>query len=326
MTPDAWEHALELGSEYDFLMNAILCISARHLAVLLPEDLKYPAAAATHLCQALVQFRQELSGDFTSTHIDAFIATSVLLQFEIWTNTESIQDGSFRPFKDPFFSFSASLKEVFLKALPLLKNQTSVFLPHFQQSPIPPLQEAAQISTSTAAAYQDFFSCKEFIGMGKLKPPPHDRGGELASLWEYGHPEIDGFEPIINHICLILSFLPEAAPGDVKSFLPYLTKYIVSFPVIVRGFFPAMVHQCDPHALVLLYHFYRAVRILLPLESCWWARNRAIVSEIVLKDWLTMRCTDALTSDGNEACLPVNSDLRNPFRNQSLDLVSLDLD
>lgn len=286
-TPEVWGHALQLCFEYEFLMNAILCVSARHLAVLQPGKPEYPAAAASHLCRALARFRHDLSNDFTSTPIDTFIATSILLQFEIWTSTDSAQDGAFDPSREHFFSFSSSLKQVFLESAPLILNQPSVFLPHLQQDPMVMLAGAAQISKGTLANYQDFFSCDRPLNVELLQPPPYTRGTDLTNAWEHGQDEVDGYSPIINHICLILSFLPEAGPDAVAPLLPQLARYIVSFPLLCRGFFASKVQQSDPHALLLLYHFYRAVRILLPPDECWWAQKRATVSEIVLKEWLT---------------------------------------
>lgn len=285
-TREVWGHALQLCFEYEFLMNAILCVSARHLAVLNPEDPKYAAVAASHLCKALEQFRYELANNFTSTNIDAFVAMSMLLQFEIWTSTDSLQDGTFDPTRERFFSHSASLKQVFLKALPLILKHPSVFLPQLQQNPMIKLVEAAQISNGTLAKYQDFFSPSRLLNVEQLQPLPFTRGTDLANVWEYGRSQMEGFEPIINHICLILSFLPEAEPDAVTSLLPQLASYVVSFPVLCRGFFALKVHQSDPHALLLLYHFYRAVRMILPADECWWAQKRATTSETILKEWL----------------------------------------
>jgi hypothetical protein len=67
--------------------------------------------------------------------------------------------------------------------------------------------------------------------------------------------------------------------------LPGLVRYIFTFPVMCRGSFALMFQQSDPHALLLLYHFYRAVRILLPTDECWWTYKRAAPSETVLKEW-----------------------------------------
>ncbi len=47
-----------------------------------------------------------------------------------------------------------------------------------------------------------------------------------------------------------------------------------------------MVQHGDPHAVLLLYHFYRAVLILLPAEKYWWAQKRAAEYVGAVKIWL----------------------------------------
>jgi hypothetical protein len=286
LTPDIWGYAIQLSFQYDFLMNSILCISARHLAALLPEDRTYSTTAASHLCRALERFRHELSTNFMSIHIDAFIATSILLQFEIWTNTDSIQDGKFDPSRECFFSFSSSLKQMFLKCIPLILHQPSVFLPHLQQNSEPQLVETAQLSDSTLIKYQNFFSLERPLNIDMLLLPPYIQMTDGTTTWESSHSEIEGYASIINYMCLILSFI-EREDDTHTQLLPQLASYIATFPVLCRGLFASMVQESEPHALLLLYHFYRSVRILLPSDTFWWARKRATLFETVLKEWLT---------------------------------------
>jgi hypothetical protein len=307
IAPEVWEHALQLSFQFEFLMSAILCVAARHLAILQPEDATYPTAAASHLGRALSRFRLELSKDFTSTHLDAFIATSVLVQYEIWTNTELLSrqdDGvvSFDPSRDLMFAVSSGLKQVFLKSVRLASDQRSVFMLHIQHNPADNLIGAAQISNGTLAKYQEFFSYHQPLSLELLNIPlPFTRSTDLdiSNSWGHALPKIedtpdliqDGYMPVISRLCLILSFLPEARPVHAISaespLLPELARYIFTFPVQCYGHFASMIQQGDSHALLLLYHFYRAVRILLPPGECWWANKRATVSETALKEWLT---------------------------------------
>lgn len=307
LAPEVWGHALQLSFQFEFLMNAILCVAAQHLAVLQPEDATYPTVAASHLCRALSSFRHALLNNFALMHIDAFLATSLLLQYEIWTSTDFFSpqgDGvvSFDPSRDRIFAFSSSLKQVFLKSVPLLLAQSSVIMPHLQYDPTDILVRAAQVTDGTLAQYQDIFWYHRPLSLELLNIPlPHTRGPDLASSnsWQPPLPEVpdtpdpvaDAYAPAITRICLILSFLPKAWQPDPVSaestLLPELARYILSFPVMSHGPFASMVQQSDPHALLLLYHFYRAVRILLPPSECWWALKRATVSEIALKEWLT---------------------------------------
>ena len=305
LAPEVWGHALQLCFQFEFLTDAILCVAAQHGAILQPGDTTYPTAAASHLCRALSRFRHELCSNLAPIHIDAFIATSLLLQYEIWTSTDFSKpqdDGvvSFDPSRDYIFAYSSSLKQVFLKSSTVFSDQPSVVMPHLQDNRTDILVRAAQISNGTLAQYQDFFSYQRPLNLELLNIPlPYTRGTDLAisNPWQHPAPKIqndpieDGYVPVITRLCLILSFLPEAWPPDPvsaeSSLLPELARYILSFPVMSHGPFASMVQQSDPHALLLLYHFYRAVRILLPPGECWWAHRRATVSETALKEWLT---------------------------------------
>jgi hypothetical protein len=120
--------------------------------------------------------------------------------------------------------------------------------------------------------------------MDMLEPLPYIRGPDGIDPREHGENEITGYAPMIDHICLILSFLPESQPSIAP--MLQVASYLVSFPVLCRGFFACKVQESDPHALLLLYHFFRAVRILLPADECWWAQQRAALTENTLREWL----------------------------------------
>ncbi|KAH8689385.1 hypothetical protein BGW36DRAFT_420724 [Talaromyces proteolyticus] len=292
-TPVVWGHALQLCLEFEFLMDAVLCIAARHLAALRPEDPTYPTAAASHFGRCLSQFRHALSNNLTSTHIDAFVATSLLLQYELWADVDlcapemNAGDASFDDsMNDRMFIFCSSLKQVFLKNITLTYGTSSVFMPQVRHDPRDLLVEKP-INT-------------EFLKLSFL----YTRSTELANSnpWKHNASRIqenafdtveDVYTPIIIQLCLILSFLPEAQPpslANAKSpLLPELARFILSFPLVCHGSFATLVQQREPRALLLLYHFYRAARILLPFEKYWWAHKRATVSEIALKQWLTRK-------------------------------------
>ncbi|KAH8886054.1 hypothetical protein GQ53DRAFT_845159 [Thozetella sp. PMI_491] len=305
---DVWHRTLQLCFHYEFLMNAVLSVGARHLATLQPEDPTYPTAATSHLCRALSGFRQELSGDFASMNADAFVATSTLLQYEIWATASSDMPPctdamGFDPSRDRIFAFSSVLKTVFLKSVPMLSAQSSVLLPHMRVDMGDKLAEAVGVSNRKLGQYQDFFSYHRPIKPDRLHIPlSSDQDGDNVPVMQgpwVVHPEKSRhisdpkeavYAPVIARLCVILSFLPEAGSrclvDTASPLFPVLARYIFCFPVTCCGPFAALIQNRDPHALLMLYHFYRAARILLPPSECWWAHERAAVSEVLLKDWL----------------------------------------
>jgi hypothetical protein len=171
----------------------------------------------------------------SSTHPDAFIATSILLQFEIWTNTDFNHDGVFDPSAEHFFTFNLSLKKVFLEKASLLSNRPSEFLKNIQHNPMIKLIEQAQISNGTVVEHQRFFSRELPFNADMFKPLPYTHGTVLANPWDDHRKETTGYASVINHLCLVLSFVPEAGADAITSFLPELTRYIASFPLISTG-------------------------------------------------------------------------------------------
>jgi hypothetical protein len=302
---EAWDHVLQLSCHYNFLMNAILCVSARHLAFQRPDDVAYPTVAESHLCHALSHFRNTLSRDFSSTPLDAFVATSLLLQYAVWTSSDFLSRGDdgvdvVGPMKDSIFSISAGLKEVFLQCVPSSTDQPSVLMPLVRRNPWPLLASAATIGNETLEKFQEFFSRSPFHLDMLNVPLPYIRrkDPDFEALWEEGVPAVnnaadpkaDAYASVITRLCLIMSFLPEAQPPEPitaeSPLLPEMARIIYSFPIACRGQYAEMLKQNNSHALLLLYHFYRSARILLPTDVCWWVHQRASVGEEVLRESL----------------------------------------
>lgn len=305
---EVWDQAFQLCHEFEFLLNAMLCVAARHLAFLRPKDSKYSMAALGHSCRALSDFRSALSNDLVTVHPDAFIATSLLLQFEVWANADSFSlDGneltSLDPSTDQLFGICSSLKQIFLKSFPPDAIQRSVFMQHIQRASKPAFFPVSLASQTMSVNLRQLFSYNRPITVDLLSLNSSTTNDEERTALGQSHPQTatsleDNYTPtlraydyVLNQLCVILSFLPECRQmvpfQNAPSLLPRLARHIFVFPVICRGAFAAMITKRDPHALLLVYHLYRAVRLLLPSTEYWWASKRAAASEVILKDWLT---------------------------------------
>ena len=82
-------------------------------------------------------------------------------------------------------------------------------------------------------------------------------------------------------------------PPSTPIFLPSrsdLNRYFLSFPIICLGPFLDMMFESERPALVVMYHFYRAARDLLGgTTETWWAAERAVVMEKVLRGELARK-------------------------------------
>jgi hypothetical protein len=54
-----------------------------------------------------------------------------------------------------------------------------------------------------------------------------------------------------------------------------IARYLFSFPTRSTPSFISLVQRNDPRALLILFYYYRAVRMLLPEKQCWWSQKRA---------------------------------------------------
>ncbi|KAL9468826.1 hypothetical protein ACSS6W_010520 [Trichoderma asperelloides] len=314
---EAWDYALQLSFSFPTLMHAILCESARHLSFLFPDEQRYATAATTHLIRTLNLYRNELSVEFTPSNIDAFLTTTILLVVEMWSNVEFAVLGpngtmTYDPLKDHIFQHSLGVLHVFLSCVPLSFHKPSPFLPHIRYSSRTVLVSAAKLSKESFENFRRFFSYDRPISSSLLSIPlPFIRNSDLApesslavevpKLAEIGPSmskeagySLKSYYGIVDRICLISSFLPEARDGEFEALSPELTRnisrYLLIFPLLCDQQFVSMVRHGDLHAMVLLYHFYRAVRVLVPPTEHWWAQERASLAETVIESWILREC------------------------------------
>ncbi|KAL7912254.1 hypothetical protein GGI35DRAFT_444797 [Trichoderma velutinum] len=314
---DAWENAMQLSFSFPSLMHAILCASARQRSFLFPDEQKYATAATTHLIKTLCLFRDDLSSKLTPSNVDAFMVTTALLHMEMWSNVEFVVFGpdgtmSYDPLQDRLFQHCLGVLHVFLTCMPLSLQGPSPFVPHVKHSSRNVLVNAAKLSGKSLENFRWFFSYERPLSPSLLSVPlPFIRDSNLApeDFWAVEIPKLaeigpskskeagyslKGYYGIVDRLCLILSFLPEAQDEEYEGLSPELatnlSRYLIIFPVLCDQQFVSMVTHGDPHAMVLLYHFYRAVRILVPSTEHWWALRRASLAETAIQQWLFREC------------------------------------
>lgn len=224
-------------------MHAMLCESARHLSFHFPDEQKYATAATTHLTRTLNLYRNDLSGKFTPSNIDAFMITTILLVMEMWSNVEFAvlgSDGtmSYDPLKDHLFQHSLGILHVFLSCVPLSLHKPSPLLPHIKYSSRTVLVNAAKLSEESFENFRRFFSYDRPLSPSLLSfPLPFIRNSDIAperllaveipkladigpSMSKEAGYSLKGYYGVVDRLCLILSFLPEAQDGEYEGLSP----------------------------------------------------------------------------------------------------------
>lgn len=300
-----WDYTLQLSLHFDFLANMMFCVSARHLATLNPDDTIYTATACSHLSRGLSRFNEEIS-NVMATHLDAFIATTALLQFELWASTDSIVPerkiaSSSKLAVNRMFATSGSLKLLFIKTVTeLATKHQSALLPYLAYDPRECLVASSALSSCTVAEYQTLFSRQQPLTAQSLTLPILATNGAKADVKQLGqetHCSFDTIERehtmVVNQMSVLLSLLTESGPlqsvTDNPSLLSDIARLVFSFPLLCYRRFGKLVANNDPHALLVLYHFYRATRILLFDSRYWWALNQATAVELSLREWFTTK-------------------------------------
>lgn len=295
-----WKDALQLASRYTFLGSIISAIAAQHLYQLNPGDNGQRLTATRQVNHGLVSFRGALSSELTSTHIDAFVAASLLILHYLWADVDdaaydSVLEASNMLPEDDLFAVSASLKQVFLKSVRLAPDQESTFMPHVSCDPTTTLMRAARLDRSSFDRFQSLFSHARPLSTAMLdmnftftrQSTDNDfdtRAAHLQSIHEEKYAET------VARVCLLLSFMPGSLPPESLStddtLMQAAARFIVSFPIMCRGHFADLIRLRDRHAMLVLYHFYRAASALLPRERYWWAWKRAVLAQVAIERWL----------------------------------------
>lgn len=110
---------------------------------------------------------------------------------------------------------------------------------------------------------------------------PQSQTGELALELKFKMPQRTAFERVARRLSPILCCLatPQvSAEVSHSTAMPKkadLQRLLFTFPVFCCGPMLEMIAKGDARALMLLFHFYRAVRVLLPTEETWWAGERS---------------------------------------------------
>jgi hypothetical protein len=295
-----WKEALGWSLENEALMHAILSISAKHLVYLCPNEPVYGVAAASHLAQTLSIFRRDINHKFTALNIDSFMATSILIFFELWTETEFLATDSaglttLDLSKDSIFRLAGGLVEIFHSADSVMQEKPSSFIVEIMHSPRQSLNNAARLSKETLSSFHSFFSYTQ---------PPHYEQLSVASAFEgnstpepsvavrgqLSEDETDlcaAHKDAVNRLATLLSFLPEVQGPKYseasEQMMPDLTRYAFTFLIFIHGYAEMTISRQDPKGILVLYHFYRAVRILLVGPNCWWTHKRARLLEQLLE-------------------------------------------
>lgn len=286
-------------------MCTILSLAATHLSFLRPATPRYSNAALQLLTKSARLFRHNLTGSITPQNCDALVGTSILLQYLAWSNLDFLEVDSndetdsraLDMSHDRLFLLSPGVQTLFVEAMPVLLSENSAFVAALVHRPRLRIEEAVQRrgggAEALVAGFMRLWDDSRYIGgVGMVLPAPDDATSiehhvATPTPHRIRRPPTaprEAFEHVVRGVALVLCV---ARLGDGSMLLQRddVERYFFSFPVLASGPFLNLARGGDGRALVVLYHFYRAARVLLTSDESWWARERSRVLEgLILRE------------------------------------------
>jgi hypothetical protein len=253
----------------DFLMHAILALSARHLQERYDDSsgYDYKLLEGNHLQNALTSFRSAVNANVMSSQ-DAFLATSFLLFFHACADAATSADPP-RPCEDNSFIYLRGLRSIVVDnshAAHSGRFRSLVAEPHL----LPLVLQPAVPRQGPGAV---------FVGLLSSLPlqSPFAQNRELYME------RIESLTPYF--------FLPEARSDDTE-ILDELLMSCLRWQVFCSAEYVALVQGHDIIALVILAHYYAVVGSLLAgaEDKWWWLRRKPMnmvrdIARYVGRNW-----------------------------------------
>ncbi|EGX49110.1 hypothetical protein AOL_s00079g64 [Orbilia oligospora ATCC 24927] len=290
--------AAELAFKHNFLMHALLMFSARHLAVLEPNEKEHRIHELQHRQHALGTLRLTLSDvGVTAANYDALIAANTLLAFhscaaydhhDIDAATDEylpLMNGVKNIVKEMWGKKSDSIFGGLL-SMPLTMDSRDVELDGLEIIEMLQEEEGAEVDRTnliseppTDCSDED----KDLIMEILRKKWQSESGPWQSGLDLVAADNIQNFDwechGSIIYQKVLLSLLPlleavRTAPDSIHmDMTSNISCALVAWPAMQPDRYIELVQRKDPKALIILAHYYAAM-CHLDLDQCWWLQGR----------------------------------------------------
>ena len=236
----AWQlNVPALANDADYLMDAILAISAFHLRALHPDDQTLVRASHGYMASALAQFSTLLRNGVSEDNAEALFATATLIAFQ--SSASRLFDDSDDGYAVPLAWFHSyqGIKTVVIASWQWLRNSNRI-------QPI--ISGQPSLSLDLHPDKQTFFSSL-LDGIDE----------QLAAEAEETRAETrQGYE----HATAFLNWAHQKPERD----------RIIAFAATVSRRFVALIGERDPRALVIIACFFAMTKVV---DSVWWLEGIA---------------------------------------------------
>ncbi|GJC90226.1 sterol uptake control protein 2 [Colletotrichum liriopes] len=284
--PEIWPSVLPLAFKEEYLMTAMLAVSARHLSILRPQETTYAEAAMALLSRSCSIFSTVLD---RSDKYDPLFFTAQLIQYLTWSNLEFLKveggpDSSVLDLsRDQLFLLSSGVR-VFLSST-RAHGSDSIFTRSWQSSQC----DALDLIVTEQGMDRDSLVEGFMKRYDELTPGESPNLDNQVTCMTEKDAERASFRGIVNMLSVILALWKHRETNTRPSERSDLERYILAFPLFCFGPFLDMIVANDSRALLVLYHFYNTSQLLLADEATWWASGRMKAMSHLIKQELARR-------------------------------------
>lgn len=229
-----------MAYDAQYLMDAILAVSALHLRSLNPEDYSFVKASHSYMASALAQYSSLLREGVSESNAEALFATSALIAFQSSASRgfDNPDGGDYSPPLAWFHSFQG-VKTVVMTSWQWLKNSSRIL-------PIISGQPALELDLNPDSTT---FFAPLLGGMdAQLRGLPDEERAETKRSYEHA-----------------VAFLNWAHRKPDRA-------RILGFAATVSRRFVDLVAQHDPRALVIISCFFAMTKVV---DDVWWLAGLA---------------------------------------------------
>ncbi|KAF3941359.1 hypothetical protein ABW19_dt0204718 [Dactylella cylindrospora] len=282
--------AAELAFKHNFLMHALLMFSARHLAVLEPNEKEHRIHELQHRQHALGTLRLTLSDvGVTAANYDALIAANTLLAFH---SCAAYDHNNLDASSDEYLPLMNGVKNIVkemwgkksdsifggLLSMPLTMDSRDVQLDGLEIMEM--LKEEDATAVEIQLTHEPPIDCNDedmSLVMEVMQKQMQASKDLVAadSIPNFSW-ELHGY---IIYQKVLLSLLPlleavRMAPDSIRmDMTSNISCALVAWPAMQPDRYIELVQKKDAKALIILAHYYAAM-CHLDLEGCWWLQGR----------------------------------------------------
>ncbi|OLN83073.1 Sterol uptake control protein 2-like protein 10 [Colletotrichum chlorophyti] len=286
---NVWSLAIPLAFREEYLMTAMLALSARHLTILHTQiEEKYTQASLALVSRSCALFSVALDREDSGDKCDPLFFTAQLIHYLTWCNLEFLEQNDSQHrldlSRDQLFLLSSGVR-VFLSGT-RAHGSDSIFVKMSQVS------ECAALDGIIAGQGMDRGGIVEAF-MQKydgLTPNALTHGPAPSNTREAE--EREAFRLIVGRLAVLLALWKFRDSNPSPPATGDLERFALAFPLFCTGAFLDMIVANDSRALLVLYHFYRTFRLLSGARETWWASERCTAMENLIGRELERRCVD----------------------------------